>query len=140
MKFLKVNTNLNTKELADYPRDDKKPIKDIEAGIEYYVVSNVKPAYDTNTSELEFVDYELTGVYDTEYTHLKICNRLYNIIPKTVPELTMEEKLVDLFDKSSKNKNKIKDLETAMLIVAKDKKDRTAEEIIVLNNVLAKMV
>lgn len=80
MEFLKINTDNGIKEITSYPRNDKRPIENLDANIEYYVVYDTPPPHDVDNQYLKISGYELTNDFDVEYTHLKIANRLYNIV------------------------------------------------------------
>jgi hypothetical protein len=83
MKFLRVNKSDNSKNISDYPRNDKKPIYRLDPDIEYYVLVE-NPVYNQETQEISVSGYELTEEYHEEYTHLKIANQLYNITDKPI--------------------------------------------------------
>lgn len=69
----------------NYPRHDMQPVVNLDSNIEFFTITDNKPAYDSETQYLSFSHVEFTEDVDTEYPHLKVAIQQYTIndIPQT---------------------------------------------------------
>lgn len=106
--FLLVNTKTGEQKKVGYPRFDKKPVA-LDKDLELYTIKENTHVI-TDAQYLSPLSIRLTEEQDTEYP-VKIAIQDYEIIDMPVSQ----EATID-------------DLKEAIIIVAKEKKDRTTEE------------
>lgn len=111
MKVLKVENG--EQKIVNYPRADKNPVFGLSEDIQYYAIDENKPVYDSENQFIEFSGWELTTTKDSEFKHLNIAKKQWQI-KDIVREKTIEEK--------------VKDLEDIVIVLSKEEKDRTASD------------
>ncbi len=117
MRFLLVDKKEGTRTLTDYPRYDKEPVVGLDKNLEYFVVDETNPE-----GEFAFGGYELTDEMSDEYKHLKIAKKIWNPVEKIEQEKTEPVTGLDI-------EARIKSLEEMIVILAKEPKERTVEEL-----------
>lgn len=99
--------------VVNYPRADNNPVFGLSPDIEHYIINENIPNYDQETEFIQFSGWELTEVKDSEFKHLNIANKQWEI--KSI----VQEKTID---------EKVKDLEDLVIILSKEEKDRSQQE------------
>lgn len=111
-------------EIVSYPRMDKSPVVGLSPNIEFYVIRDNKPNYDSNTQYLEESGFTLTKGKDIDYKHLNIADKNYQI-KDLIIEKTIDEK--------------IKELQDVIILLSKEEKNRTQSDKDKINELKSKI-
>jgi hypothetical protein len=128
MKFILLDKTTGVQTITNYPRHDKGEIVGMDTNLElYHITKEEKPDYDPDLFDCVLDRYELTEEKDSEYP-VKIALKKWKLIDRPI-----QEKIEDPYDKLKK---RIKDLESTIEILAKNKSERTVEEKAVLQTII----
>lgn len=114
MRVLKVENGIE--KVVKYPRRDMAPIQGLSKGIVFYKIIDSHPELSEN-QYLTQNGYELTDNNDSEFPHLKIANVIYQIHERE------PEEQIESIDET------VKKLEELIVILSKDKNQRTPEDV-----------
>lgn len=114
MRVLKEIKSTGELKVVKYPRHDIGVITNLDKDIEFYIIQESLPVYNNDTQYINLTGYTLTDISHNDYPHLKVAQKVYDIIDiVNIPDPTEE---------------RIKEIEGLIEVLAKDKNERTATE------------